>query len=691
MECKGGRGRCEGGAGGGSEGAPDGVVHGGGGGCGRSESIVGGGDLSQQRGEQSEQLLRWIRIDIQRGGRRWQPDGGGRRRICDGGGGVGRRRASRASSGQSGRRGGGRRMDQREHERLFPGLVRFFLPASPDPVCPCLPLPLLYPPAHARLSILLLPSLDGIFFILYAPFSTTMALPDRHPASLISFSLHNPQLVNLMSTRVNTDMVAYVACQTENIFRIDSKLNTKNQVPPPFSLETFIWHLVLCSNVQVPTLLTTLVYLQRLRLKHQPLVKGLCCLPPCVYANIMPGLWCTEHRVFLATLIVTAKYLHDASPKNGHWAQYAKLFRVGEINIMEKQLLYLLDYDLRFDEAEVCALFAPFMLSNHQDVTTRASAIDKVTKACRLRYQAQHTEAQVPCSLATTLCSRSVSASLGARGIVKRLTTSQAVNGNDCDLGMHSTLSSASTSSSTSSSDVASLLDDTGSSPPSSRWNSDDSSSDCSEDENGYTCQADPMEEDADTTITVTSQHALSLSKAATSKKYPFKLRPIPPACAFKNVQFTQQRTRKVSDTSSIRTVMASPSVPSPPSSAAPFLFPLRGTSTTQRLFHRESKRAPHVSGMPDVSPKDEIPQSSTMPSIPRSASVNVTPSTTGGFLSRMWGAATIGRAQPGLEQNTTDQAHSMPRTLKRLVLVHSRSSVFNRANTGPASRAVQV
>jgi G1/S-specific cyclin PLC1 len=393
--------------------------------------------------------------------------------------------------------------------------------------------------------------------------------------------------------------------------------------------------------------------------------------------------------VFLATLIVTCKYLHDASPKNKHWAGYSKLFPVQEVNLMEKQLLYLLDYDLRFDEAEVCSLFAPFMLSN-QDVATRALAVDKVTKACRARHQAQHREAHVPCSLATTLCSRSLSASLAVRGIVKRLTTTQAVNDNDCDLGMHRALSNASTSSSTSSSDVASLLDDTGSSPPSSRWNSDDSGSDCSEDEKGYTCQADPMEEDADTTITVTAQHALSLSKAAIGKKYPFKLRPIPPTCAYKNVQSTQQRTRKVSDTSSIRTVMASPSVPSPPSSnASSFLLPTRGTATTQRLFHRESKRAPSASAMPGVSPKGEIPQSSTMPSIPRSASVNVTSSTTGGFLSRMWGAATVGRAQP--EQNTADQAHSKPRTLKRLVLVHSRSSVFNRGNTGPASRAVQV
>ena len=394
--------------------------------------------------------------------------------------------------------------------------------------------------------------------------------------------------------------------------------------------------------------------------------------------------------MFLATLIVAAKYLNDASPKNRHWAQYARIFPIEEINLMEKQLLYLLDYDLRFDEADVCALFAPFMLSK-EDASTRALAVHKVTKACRARSQAQHTEAQVLPSPATTLCSQSRTASLGVRGIVKRLSTTQVqvVNGNDCSLGMRSTLSNASTSSSTSSSDIASLLDDTSSSPPSSRWNSD--GSDCSEDENG--CPR-PMEEDADTTITVMSQHALSLSKAAVSKKYPFKLRPIAPACAYKNVQFTQERTRKVSDTSSIRTVMASPSMSSPPSSSSSsFLFPLRGTATTQRLFHRESKRAPSASITPDVSRKDPsgIPQSSTMPSIPRSTSVNVTSSTTGGFLSRMWGAATVGRAQSGLEQNAADQAHSVPRTLKRLVLVHSRSSVFNRANTAPASRAVEV
>jgi hypothetical protein len=70
---------------------------------------------------------------------------------------------------------------------------------------------------------------------------------------------------------------------------------------------------------------------------------------------------CTRHRVFLATLIVTAKYLNDSSPKNKYWSTYSVLFGVKEINLMEQQLLILLDYDLRFAEEDMCRLLAPFL------------------------------------------------------------------------------------------------------------------------------------------------------------------------------------------------------------------------------------------------------------------------------------------------------------------------------------------
>jgi PHO85 cyclin-1 len=95
---------------------------------------------------------------------------------------------------------------------------------------------------------------------------------------------------------------------------------------------------------------------------------------------------CTRHRVFLATLIVTAKYLNDSSPKNIHWASYAHLFDIAEVNLMEKQLLSLLEFDLRFGEEEAVQIFKPFLVPVPENVVaTRAEAVDRVARASRLR------------------------------------------------------------------------------------------------------------------------------------------------------------------------------------------------------------------------------------------------------------------------------------------------------------------
>ncbi|KAH8556188.1 hypothetical protein BGW37DRAFT_405478, partial [Umbelopsis sp. PMI_123] len=95
-------------------------------------------------------------------------------------------------------------------------------------------------------------------------------------------------------------------------------------VPP---LREFISNLVRKSGLHTGTFLATLVYLDRLRRSLYTVAKG------------MP---CTCHRIFLSTLIVTAKYVNDTSPKNKHWARYSSVFSVAEVNLMEKQLLVLL-------------------------------------------------------------------------------------------------------------------------------------------------------------------------------------------------------------------------------------------------------------------------------------------------------------------------------------------------------------
>jgi G1/S-specific cyclin PLC1 len=77
---------------------------------------------------------------------------------------------------------------------------------------------------------------------------------------------------------------------------------------------------------------------------------------------------CTVHRIFLAALILAAKNLNDSSPKNKHWAEYSNVrgfepfgFSRTEVNLMEKQLLFLLDWDLNICEDDLYRHFDPFL------------------------------------------------------------------------------------------------------------------------------------------------------------------------------------------------------------------------------------------------------------------------------------------------------------------------------------------
>lgn len=73
----------------------------------------------------------------------------------------------------------------------------------------------------------------------------------------------------------------------------------------------------------------------------------------------MPG---TAHRLFLAALIIASKFSNDISPRNKSWVQVsAGLFEIAEVNLMEKQFLFLLDFDLMFDEKEAISHFQPVL------------------------------------------------------------------------------------------------------------------------------------------------------------------------------------------------------------------------------------------------------------------------------------------------------------------------------------------
>ncbi|KAI0395473.1 cyclin [Xylariaceae sp. FL0594] len=206
-------------------------------------------------------------------------------------------------------------------------------------------------------------------------------MPSRTGYSLRE--LNAMALEHFVQMPVSRGMIAYLAKAASDVIICDP-----NMMPPPAqsdgssrasshavpsddnglpTLEEFITQLVVSSNVLVPTLMSTLVYLTRLKSRLQPMAKGL---------------RCTTHRIFLAALILAAKYLNDSSPKNKHWAKYTCFetddfsfgFNRTEVNLMEKQLLFLLDWNLGITEEHLHRELEPFLAPlrrNIQDMHAR--------------------------------------------------------------------------------------------------------------------------------------------------------------------------------------------------------------------------------------------------------------------------------------------------------------------------------
>ncbi|KAK7436557.1 hypothetical protein VKT23_019111 [Stygiomarasmius scandens] len=58
-------------------------------------------------------------------------------------------------------------------------------------------------------------------------------------------------------------------------------------------------------------------------------------------------------RVFLGALVVASKYLNDSTLKNCHWAICTRVFNNCDINLIEREFLEVIDWELRVYEEDL--------------------------------------------------------------------------------------------------------------------------------------------------------------------------------------------------------------------------------------------------------------------------------------------------------------------------------------------------
>ncbi|KAH6883886.1 hypothetical protein B0T10DRAFT_410673 [Thelonectria olida] len=158
---------------------------------------------------------------------------------------------------------------------------------------------------------------------------------------------------------VNQDMISYVSSFAAMVFQCNPSSGTApeshpvNNVPL-MPLEDFVVVLIRASKLRVITLMGALLYLIRLKSKLRPGAKG--------------G-YTTNHRIFLASIILATKYLDDNALLNYHWAFICSTaakgqsvsFSLGEINLMEMQLLDFLGWELCITPKDLYIVSEPFL------------------------------------------------------------------------------------------------------------------------------------------------------------------------------------------------------------------------------------------------------------------------------------------------------------------------------------------
>lgn len=175
---------------------------------------------------------------------------------------------------------------------------------------------------HCNIKILLLYRFPSLSLLdadtNNTPSNTTITMVSRPQA--FSIGVWN----QFLQSNVSQEIICYLAQKVSNVVErnhcnqnptrpldrspnvITASQHLDDKTP---ALEPFISSIVRQANIHVSILLTILLYLSRLRFKLPPFAKGIQSIP---------------HRIFLACLILSEKFLDDFSLCNKDWALYSR-------------------------------------------------------------------------------------------------------------------------------------------------------------------------------------------------------------------------------------------------------------------------------------------------------------------------------------------------------------------------------
>jgi hypothetical protein len=175
--------------------------------------------------------------------------------------------------------------------------------------------------------------------------------PPVHKLSLVDPATHSPAVLQLIDVKISRDVVGYavdvIVDTVEYALGRPSTSRRHLWRPEHIKFAEFVASMLERAEVAMPTLLVSLVYIQRA--KH--------------HLHIGLEQWALE-RVFLGALIVASKYLNDSTLKNVHWSMCTGIFGKRDIGRIEREYLDVLNFELKVTEADI--------LTHHQGLTAAA-------------------------------------------------------------------------------------------------------------------------------------------------------------------------------------------------------------------------------------------------------------------------------------------------------------------------------